>query len=111
MGVTGVTSERGLHLHPDVSLQPVHFLRGAERRFHGRGPGPALLEALPHADALRPLQTGPARAPLPPGEKARRCHGTLPPRAASGCCRHLLLERAHLEMLKRRHGHSSVPRH
>lgn len=98
MGVTGVTSELGLSLHPAISVlfQFVHFLRGTERLLHRRRPGPPLLEALPHADAVRPLQTGQAGRGAwcsQAGEKVQKSRGGAVPRAAVGCC--LLLEGSH----------------
>lgn len=36
----------------------MYLLWGEERILHRRGPGPPLLETLPHADQMRPLQAG-----------------------------------------------------
>ena len=53
----------GLTSDHSVWFQFMYFLRGEERVLHRRRPGPPLLEALPHADEMRALQTGQAQGP------------------------------------------------
>lgn len=61
-GVGMANVNLGLTSDLSVSFQFVYFLWGEERVLHRRRPGPPLLEALPHADEMRTLQTGQAQS-------------------------------------------------
>ena len=62
-GVGMASLNLGLTSDLSVLFQFMYFLWGEERVLHRRRPGPPLLEALPHADEMRTLQTGQAQRP------------------------------------------------